>query len=202
MASPPTAPQRQVLGPTSSIEIDAIDETSRRIDIPALADADAPARQLRPGRRWSGCSRTSIRARSTSRDPCAPPGLRSRWAGFTCPAVSRCWTGMPSSLDACRELGISMFAGEAEGRFEAVLRDAADGRLAAALQLHERPAGARGRARRPSCPSSMSPARWASAPASTPVAAAPTSARSAPSSMCRGASRAFAPPTTSKSWCA
>ena len=33
--------------------------------------------------------------------------------------------GRAGDLDACRELGISMFAGEAEGRFDQVLRDAA-----------------------------------------------------------------------------
>ena len=47
---------------------------------------------------------------------------------------------MPVDLDACRDMGVSMFAGEAEGRFDTVLRDAADGRLEPRLQFHERPA--------------------------------------------------------------
>ena len=38
--------------------------------------------------------------------------------------------GHAVDLDACREMGISMFAGEAEGRLDMVLRDAAAGRLA------------------------------------------------------------------------
>jgi radical SAM superfamily enzyme len=38
--------------------------------------------------------------------------------------------GHAVELDACREMGISIFAGEAEGRLEIVLRDAASGRLA------------------------------------------------------------------------
>ena len=38
--------------------------------------------------------------------------------------------GRAVDLDACRDLGISMFAGEAEGRLDQVLCDAADGRLA------------------------------------------------------------------------
>jgi radical SAM superfamily enzyme YgiQ (UPF0313 family) len=33
--------------------------------------------------------------------------------------------GHAVGLDACREMGVSMFAGEAEGRFDAILRDAA-----------------------------------------------------------------------------
>jgi len=32
-------------------------------------------------------------------------------------------------LDACRDLGVAMFAGEAEGRLDLVLRDAAEDRL-------------------------------------------------------------------------
>jgi radical SAM superfamily enzyme YgiQ (UPF0313 family) len=39
--------------------------------------------------------------------------------------------GHAVGLDACRELGISIFAGEAENRLDLLLRDAADGRLAA-----------------------------------------------------------------------
>ena len=43
--------------------------------------------------------------------------------------------------------GISLFAGEAEGRLDVVLRDAAAGTAEADLQLHGRPAGDRGRRR-------------------------------------------------------
>ena len=38
--------------------------------------------------------------------------------------------GHAVDLAACRDMGIAMFAGEAEGRFDAVLRDAAAGELA------------------------------------------------------------------------
>src|SRR5207248_2331320 len=38
--------------------------------------------------------------------------------------------GRAVDLDACRDLGITMFAGEAEGRLDVVLRDAAAGQLA------------------------------------------------------------------------
>ena len=38
--------------------------------------------------------------------------------------------GRAVDLDACRDMGVSMFAGEAEGRLELVLQDAAAGRLA------------------------------------------------------------------------
>ena len=39
--------------------------------------------------------------------------------------------GRAVDLDACRDMGIAMFAGEAEGRLDLLLRDAAGGRLAA-----------------------------------------------------------------------
>jgi radical SAM superfamily enzyme YgiQ (UPF0313 family) len=38
--------------------------------------------------------------------------------------------GHAVDLDACRDMGVAIFSGEAEGRFDAVLRDAAAGRLA------------------------------------------------------------------------
>jgi hypothetical protein len=37
--------------------------------------------------------------------------------------------GRAIELDACREMGVSIFAGEAEGRFDMVLQDAAAERL-------------------------------------------------------------------------
>jgi hypothetical protein len=39
-------------------------------------------------------------------------------------------SGRAVDLDACRDMGIAMFAGEAEGRLDMVLRDAATGRFA------------------------------------------------------------------------
>src|SRR5205807_6239086 len=47
--------------------------------------------------------------------------------------VSGCMSmldGRAIDLDACRDMGIAMFAGEAEGRLDTVLLDAAAGRLA------------------------------------------------------------------------
>ena len=41
----------------------------------------------------------------------------------------------PNSLKAALDLGISLYAGEAEGRFDEVLRDAAAGTLETDLQL-------------------------------------------------------------------
>src|ERR1700759_5499469 len=79
--------------------------------------------------RWSACSLTSTRARSTSRGRSARPDCRSRSRRFHISGCLAMLDGAAVELDACRALGISMFAGEAEGRFDAVLRDAASGRL-------------------------------------------------------------------------
>ena len=65
--------------------------------------------------------------------------------------------GRAVGLDACRELGISMFAGEAEDRLDAVLQDAAAGRLRRSTTTSTTCPASRAR-RSPSCPSSTSPA--------------------------------------------
>ena len=67
--------------------------------------------------------------------------------------VSGCLAMLPERPDLLNEaldLGISLFAGEAEGRLDEVLRDAAAGTAEADLQLPQRSAGARGA--RPSVP--------------------------------------------------
>ena len=119
--------ERQVLGRTSRIDIEAIDETNTRVDIPALLAPLPRARQFRAGRRWSACSRTSIRARSISRGRSATPGIQVAIGGFHVSGCLSMLDGDAVDLDACRELGIAMFAGEAEGRLDDVLRDAAAG---------------------------------------------------------------------------
>ncbi len=52
--------------------------------------------------------------------------------------------GVDADLDRAKAMGISLFAGEAEGRLDEVLRDAARRHAQAALQFHERPAGIEG----------------------------------------------------------
>src|SRR5258707_2018479 len=53
------------------------------------------------------------------------------WRDWSSDVCSSDLDGRAVGLDACRELGISIFAGEAENRLDMLLRDAADGRLAA-----------------------------------------------------------------------
>ena len=114
---------------------------------PSASSADRAA----DGAAWSGssaCSRTSFRARSTSRGRCARAASRSCIGGFH---VSGCLSHAAGhAARHCSEaqaLGISLFAGEAEGRLDEVLRDALARHAEAALQFHGRSAR-RSRARR------------------------------------------------------
>ena len=99
-------------------------------------------------------------------------------------------------------LGISLFAGEAEGRLDEVLRDADAGTLKPLYNFMNDLPGIEG-APIPLLPAERVAAhRRRASPASMPAAAARSSARSAPSSTCRAASRAAARPTTSRRSCA
>ena len=135
-----------VLGDDVEIDIHAFDETNTRVR------PDRIARMIerggrRHGRCWSACSRTSFRARSISRGRLRERGMQVAIGGFH---VSGCICDAagddPDTRSRRRRLGISLFAGEAEGRLDEVLRDAYARRAQAALQLHERPAGHRGHA--------------------------------------------------------
>ena len=116
--------ERQVLGPEVAIDIEPIDETSARIDIPALV-----ARCRRNG----GFALVALigvqsnqypRALDIAR-PFRDAGIPVAIGGFHVSGCLAMLDGRAVGLDACREMGIAIFAGEAEHRFDAVLRDAA-----------------------------------------------------------------------------
>src|SRR5579871_6839111 len=120
--------RRQVLGPNVAIDITAIDEMNTRVDIPRLI-ADM--------RENSGFSLVALigvqsnqypRALDIAR-PFREAGLPVAIGGFHVSGCLSMLDGRAVELDACRDLGIAMFAGEAEGRLDAVLRDAAAGQL-------------------------------------------------------------------------
>ncbi len=121
--------ERQVLGSDVEIEIDAIDETNTRVDLNALL-----ARFKRNG----GFGMLGLigvqsnqypRALDIAR-PFRDADIPVVMGGFHVSGCLSMLDGRAVELDACRDMGISMFAGEAEGRLEAVLRDAATGTLA------------------------------------------------------------------------
>jgi Radical SAM superfamily len=115
---------REVLGGGIAIDIAAIDETNMRVDIPAL---------IEKFRRQGGFGMVALvgvqsnqypRALDIAR-PFRAAGISVAMGGFHVSGCLSMLDGKAGDLDACREMGISMFAGEAEGRFDQVLRDAA-----------------------------------------------------------------------------
>jgi len=120
---------RQVLGPEFEIEIDAIDETNTRVNVPALI-----ARYRRNGD-FGLVALVGVQSNQYPRAldiarPFRDAGIAVAIGGFHVSGCLSMLDGRAVDLDACRELGIAIFAGEAEGRLDVVLRDAAGGRLA------------------------------------------------------------------------
>jgi hypothetical protein len=122
--------ERQVLGPDVDIDIEVIDETNTRIDVAAL---------LARFRRHCGFGLVALVGVQSNQYPRAldiahpfkAAGIPVAIGGFHVSGCLSMLDGRAVDLDACRKMGIAMFAGEAEGRLDTVLRDAAVGALAA-----------------------------------------------------------------------
>ncbi|MDR9805243.1 B12-binding domain-containing radical SAM protein [Rhizobium hidalgonense] len=120
--------ERKVLGPDTAIDITVIDETNTRIDF---------ARLLAQFKRHDNFGMIALVGVQTNQYPRAldiarpfrDAGLPVSIGGFHVSGCLSMLDGKAVGLDACRDMGISMFAGEAEGRLEMVLRDAASGEL-------------------------------------------------------------------------
>ncbi len=122
--------RRQILGPDVAIDIEAIDETNTRIDVPALL-----ARLERAGN-FGLVALVGVQSNQYPRAldiarPFRQAAIPVAIGGFHVSGCLSMLDGRAVELDACRDLGIAMFAGEAEGRLDALLCDAAEGRLAA-----------------------------------------------------------------------
>jgi Radical SAM superfamily len=121
--------ERQVLGPDVAVDIEAIDETNTRIDVPALL-----ARFRRHGD-FGLVALVGVQSNQYPRAldiarPFREAGIPVAMGGFHVSGCLSMLDGRAIGLDACREMGIAMFAGEAETRLDIVLRDAAERRLA------------------------------------------------------------------------
>jgi len=120
--------EREVLGRGVAIDIDAIDETTTRVDTEKL---------LARFRRHDSFGLVALvgvqsnqypRALDIAR-PFREAGVPVAMGGFHVSGCLSMLDGRAVDLDACREMGVAMFAGEAENRLDAVLRDAAADRL-------------------------------------------------------------------------
>ncbi|MBY3249777.1 radical SAM protein [Rhizobium laguerreae] len=120
--------ERKVLGDDTAIDITVIDETNTRIDIAGL---------LAQFKRHDNFGMIALVGAQTNQYPRAldiarpfrDAGLPVSIGGFHVSGCLSMLDGKAVGLDACRDMGISMFAGEAEGRLDMVLRDAAAGEL-------------------------------------------------------------------------
>jgi hypothetical protein len=120
--------RRWVLGPEIDIAIEAIDETNTRIHIDRLI-----ARFRRHGN-FGLVALVGVQTNQYPRAldiarPLRAAGIAVSIGGFHVSGCLSMLDGHAVGLDDCREMGVSMFAGEAEANLEAVLLDAAMGRL-------------------------------------------------------------------------
>ena len=120
--------ENQTLGEDIDVELFAIDETNARIR------PDRIARQIKDAGGLGLVGLVGVQSNQFPRAmdiarPLRAAGVQVCIGGFH---VSGCLAMLPEAPDSLREataLGISLFAGEAEGRFDEVLRDAAAGAL-------------------------------------------------------------------------
>src|SRR5262247_495429 len=121
--------KRLVLGPDVAIDIEAIDETNTRIDVPGLLA------RFRSHSNFGLVGLVGVQSNQYPRAldiarPFRDAGIQVVMGGFHVSGCLSMLDGHAVDLDTCRDMGIAMFAGEAEDRLDTVLRDAADGRLA------------------------------------------------------------------------
>jgi hypothetical protein len=120
---------RGVLGADTEIDIDAIDEMNTRVDIPRLIARFRAHGGLGLVALVGVQSNQYPRALDIAR-PFRAAGIAVAIGGFHVSGCLSMLDGKAVGLDACREMGVTMFAGEAEGRLDTLLRDAAAGTLA------------------------------------------------------------------------
>ncbi len=118
--------QRRVLGEDVDIVVSAMDETNTRVRVKRLL------RQLKGKRCLVALigvqSNQYPRAIDLAR-PLRAAGIPVCLGGFHVSGCLAMLPEIPSELQEAMDIGISLFAGEAEGRFEEVLQDAWHGRL-------------------------------------------------------------------------
>jgi hypothetical protein len=121
--------ERQVLGPDVAIAIEAIDETHTRVKMPQLLE------RFRSHGNFGLVALVGVQSNQYPRAldiarPFRAAGIPVVMGGFHVSGCLSMLDGHAVELDACRDMGVSMFAGEAECRLELVLQDAVAGRLA------------------------------------------------------------------------
>jgi len=119
--------ERKILGEDIDIEIHAFDETNSRIRPDRLAamieEAGAGMVML------TGVQSNQFPRALDLAKPLRARGIQVGVGGFHVSGVLAMLNGVDADLDRAKAMGVSLFAGEAEGRLDDVLRDAAAGML-------------------------------------------------------------------------
>ncbi len=119
--------ERRILGDDVAIEIHAFDETNTRIRperIAAMIEDAGAGMVMLAGVQSNQFSRALDLAK-----PLRDRGIQVGIGGFHVSGVLAMLNGEDADLDRAKAMGVSLFAGEAEGRLEQVLRDAFAGTL-------------------------------------------------------------------------
>lgn len=119
---------RHVLGPDVAIDMEAIDEFSTRVDIPKLIARFSRQDNFGLVMLVGVQSNQYPRALDIAR-PLREAGIQVAIGGFHVSGCLAMLDGSAVDLDAARAMGVSLFAGEAEGRLDSILHDAAAGKL-------------------------------------------------------------------------
>jgi hypothetical protein len=115
--------ERQVLGPDVDIEIHALDETNTRIRperLAAMIEEAGAGMVMLVGVQSNQFPRALDLAK-----PLRARGIKVGIGGFHVSGVTSMLGGVDADLDRAKAMGLSLFAGEAEGRLDQVLLDAA-----------------------------------------------------------------------------
>jgi len=118
----------RVLGPDVEIDMEAIDESSTRVDIPKLVARFSRHYNFGLIMLVGVQSNQYPRALDIAR-PLREAGIQVAIGGFHISGCLSMLDGSAVDLDDCRAMNVSLFAGEAEGRLDTVLQDAAAGQL-------------------------------------------------------------------------
>ncbi|HUI12372.1 MAG TPA: radical SAM protein [Xanthobacteraceae bacterium] len=120
--------RRNILGPDIDIEITAIDETNTRVRV------DRIIAEMRANGNFGFVGLVGVQSNQYPRalhiaKPLREAGIPVIIGGFHVSGMLAMFPTMMADLQEALDMGVTLFAGEAEGRMDEVLRDAAAGTL-------------------------------------------------------------------------
>src|SRR3984885_6887154 len=120
--------QRKILGPDVDIDIVAIDETNTRVRVPQII------RDMHANGNFGFVGLVGVQSNQYPRSlhiakPLRAAGIAVIIGGFHVSGMLAMFDTIGPDLQEALDMGVTLFAGEAEGRMDEVLRDAAKGAL-------------------------------------------------------------------------